>query len=176
MYRIVPAIANLEQHLQTLILNPERYRPESCQQCGRGKPWCHGHYEGKADWRGGILNPIPVPRFLCPGFGQSCSRLPSCIAPRRWYDWAMQHAVLLSVLLGQSLRGCAGSHGVDRRTVGRWWQWLQARSEPFYFHLRSHWIEWGRAADWRGFWGLSVAQRPLREIMAWLDSRGIVIP
>jgi hypothetical protein len=77
MHRIVPAIANLEQHLETLILNPETYRPLNCQHCGRGRPWCHGHYERNADRVGGIRNPIPVPRFLCPGCRQSCSRLPA---------------------------------------------------------------------------------------------------
>ena len=176
MYRIVPAIASLEQHLQTLIWNPELYRPVRCQHGGRGSPWGHGHYERKADRGKGVLNPVQVPRFLCPGCKRSCSRLPACIAPRRWYDWAMQQAVVLSVLMGQSLRACARSHGVDRRTVGRWWRWLQARSEVFSFHLRSHWIEWGRAVDWRGFWSLGLSQQPLRDLMAWLDSQGLDVP
>jgi hypothetical protein len=72
MYRIVPAMANLEQHLQTLILNSELYRPVNCPQGGRAKPWCHGHFERKADRVRGVLNPIPVPRFLCPRRGQRC--------------------------------------------------------------------------------------------------------
>jgi hypothetical protein len=88
----------------------------------------------------------------------------------------MQQAVVLSVLMGQSLRACARSHGVDRRTVGRWWQWLQARSEVFSFRLRSHWIEWGRAVDWRRFWSLGLSQQPLRDLMAWLDSQGLDVP
>ena len=175
MYRIVPAIESLEQHCQTLITNPEAYRPRRCPYCGLGNLWCHGHYERKADRGSGELNPIEVPRFLCAGCKRSCSRLPSCIAPRRWYGWAMQQTVLLSVLLGKS-RACAATVGVGQRSVGRWWGWLAARTEQFEFYLRSRYIEWGRAVGWCAFWQLALAQQPLRELMAWLDQQGLKIP
>jgi hypothetical protein len=63
MYRIVPAIASLEQHLLTLVTGPQQYRPAQCPHCGRGRPWSHGCYERKADRVTGALNPIPVPEF-----------------------------------------------------------------------------------------------------------------
>ena len=176
MYRIVPAIESLEQHLRILISNPERYRPTRCPYCGLGTLWCHGYYERKADRGSGVLNPIAVPRFLCAGCKHTCSRLPSCIAPLRWYDWAMQQAVLLSVLLGQSPHVCAKAFGVGRRTVTRWWRWLEERTEEFEFHLRSRFIEWGRAVGWRAFWQLAFSQQPLRELMAWLDQQGLTVP
>lgn len=176
MHRIVPGIASLEQHLRTLITNPELYRPAQCQHCGRGRPWSHGFYERKADRGSGVLNPIAVPRYLCPGCKQSSSRLPACIAPRRWYDWAKQQAVLISMLMGESRCACAPTHGVDVRTAGRWWRWLQERSESFSFHLRSQWIEWGRALDWCGFWRVAFEAQPLRDSMAWLEAQGIPVP
>ena len=63
MHRIVPGIASLEQHFQTLTMNPEAFRPARCGQCGRGGLWSHGFYERKADRSTGELNPIPEPRF-----------------------------------------------------------------------------------------------------------------
>jgi hypothetical protein len=59
MYRIVPGIASLEQHLLTLITDPERYRPARCPHCGQGRPWSHGCYERKADRGTGVLTHTP---------------------------------------------------------------------------------------------------------------------
>jgi hypothetical protein len=176
MYRIVPAIVSLEQHLQTLTTNPEAYRPTQCAHCSRGRLWGHGCYERKADRGTGELNSIPVPRFWCPGCKHSCSRLPACIAPRRWYDWAKQQAVLIALLMGESLNACAPTHGIGLDTARRWWRWLQQRTEMFRFRLLTQWSEWGRAVGWGGFWRLAFSVRPLRDSMAWLDNQGLRVP
>jgi transposase-like protein len=176
MLRIVSAIASLQEHLMRLAATPQAYRPERCPQCGRAGLWGHGHYDRKADRDTGKLNPIPVPRFRCRGCRRTCSRLPSCLPPRRWYLWRVQQAVLLCLLSGASLRKCANAPGPARSTMRRWWQWLQQRHEQLAFHLRSHWPEWGRAGSWQGFWQLALAQEPLREVMAWLDRQGVTVP
>jgi hypothetical protein len=176
MYRIVPGIASLEQHFQTLTTNPEAYRPAQCARCGRGGLWSHGFYERKADRGTGDLNPIPVPRFWCPGCRHSCSRLPACIAPRRWYDWAKQQAVLLALVLGASLRACAPAHDIGVDTARRWRGWLEARTVEFRFRLLTHWSEWGRAIDGPGFWRLAFEAHTLRDSMAWLDTQGLDVP
>ena len=123
MPRIVPAITTLLQHLHMLSNSPEVYRPSACPHCGLGGLWSHGCYERKAD-RGphssGTLNPIPIPRYFCRGCGRTCSRLPQCIAPRRWYGWAVQQLVLQLLLAGCSLHRCACWMGLDRRTAGHW--------------------------------------------------------
>ncbi|MBK9442558.1 MAG: hypothetical protein IPN53_15175 [Comamonadaceae bacterium] len=31
-------------------------------------------------------NPVPILRYLCNACKHTCSRLPACIAPRRWFD------------------------------------------------------------------------------------------
>ncbi len=39
-------------------------------------------------------DPVAVPRFRCTGCGATCSRLPACVAPRRWYDWRVPQQAL----------------------------------------------------------------------------------
>jgi hypothetical protein len=102
--------------------------------------------------------------------------LPECIAPRRWYDWAVQQAVLLGLLGGGSLHQAAWQGGVDRHTARRWWTGLKERGETFGFWLRSRFPEVGRAVDFAGFWRDCLAAMPLSEVMAWLDLDGVAVP
>ncbi|MCY0858713.1 DUF6431 domain-containing protein [Cupriavidus sp. D39] len=170
MHRIVFAFPTLEQHLRAVRATPQSYRPKVCIHCGGACLWCHGCYHRKAD-RGedGSLNPAPVPRFRCPTCRRTCSRLPLCICPRRWYDWALQQQVLLLLLIGASLRRVAAVFALSYHTVRRWWHWLQAHGATFMFHLRSRFAELGRAADSTTFWLTCFARMPLCEAMAWLD-------
>lgn len=179
MQRIVPAILSLHQHRDTLEREPAIYRPSACPHCGLASPWGHGRYARKADRRSessGSRNPIAIPRFFCQGCRQTCSRLPECIAPRRWYDWAVQQVVLLWLLGGGSLHQAAVQGGVDRHTVRRWWSWLKQRSKTFGFWLRSRFPDLGRAVDFAGFWQGCLAAMPLSRVMAWLDRDGVAVP
>lgn len=179
MHRIVGSIRCLAQHLIAVITDPEQYRPSACPHCCRAGVWRHGRYHRKADRGGadggGSLNPVAVLRFLCAGCECTCSRLPACIAPRRWYDWVVQQAVLLLLLAGVSLHGCARASGCDRRTVRRWRDWLDRRGEEFEFFLRSRWPELGRVAEHAAFWRNVIETLSLREAMAWLD-RELIVP
>lgn len=116
MCRIVSGIDSLQQHIATLRSTPEVYLPRCCPSCGHGGLWHHGCYFRKADRRpepmDECLNPIPIPRYLCSSCRHSCSRLPSCIAPRRWYSWLSQQQALQSLLAIYSLRGCSAAHGL----------------------------------------------------------------
>ncbi|WP_198362364.1 DUF6431 domain-containing protein, partial [Burkholderia ubonensis] len=121
MLRIVHAFLTLEQHLRAIVTTPQSYHPGRCPHCGRACLWAHGFYERKADRsRGGTLNSVPVPRYCCTACRRTCSRLPLCICPLRWYGWALQQLVLTLILFGVSLRRVAAVVGVDRRTVRRW--------------------------------------------------------
>ena len=179
MHRIVPAIASLRQHLDTLGRTPAVYRPPRCPHCGRNVLWGHGCYRRQADRdrpSGGALNPIPIPRFYCQSCGRTCSRLPECIAPRRWYGWAVQQFVVPLLFAGCSLHRCACWVDPDRRTVQRWWQWLKTRSDEFGSVLRSRFPELGRAVDWRSFRAACLERFALGEVMAWLDRDGVIVP
>jgi hypothetical protein len=102
MQRIVAGITTLEQHVETTQKAAEVYRPKSCPHGGLEVVHQHGHYERKADRRAEPprLNPIPILRYRCAGCRRTCSRLPECIAPRRWYDWSVQQQVLQQRLNG----------------------------------------------------------------------------
>jgi len=186
MYRIVPAVISLEQHLETVSHKPYVYRPSRCPHCGlANRLWGHGRYERKAvrpghideaDEAANVENPIPIFRFLCGGCRRTCSRLPAVIAPRRWYDWSTQQRVLGLLLLGQSLRRASATARLGRHTVRRWWRWLAGRSELFGLFLKTRFSELGRAVDWKSFWMVCFDRMPLRDCMALLDNDGVVVP
>ena len=178
MQRIVASITTLEHHLEALELNSEVYRPDACPHCRLGGLWRHGCYHRKADRSAGgeSRNPVAVLRFLCRECLRTCSRLPACIAPRRWYDWAVQQLVLMMMLLGGgSVHGCSRLAGCARRTVRRWRDWLDARSERFAFFLRSRFAELGRLADHESFWRYVLDSLSLAQAMAWVD-RDLTVP
>lgn len=179
MKRIVASILTLQQHLDSLSRQPILYRPTVCPNCSFGKLWCHGCYERKADRQSlssESLNPIPIPRYLCRGCGHTCSRLPECIAPRRWYHWTIQQAIILMLLSGCSLCGCSRWCGLDRRTLRRWWSGLNARHHVFQWFLRARFPELGRSVDFADFWRLCLQAMPLSQAMAWLDGEGVIVP
>lgn len=178
MNRIVGSIDTLARHVIAVATDPEQYRPPACPHCRRAGVWRHGCYQRKADRSaasGESLNPVAVLRFLCRACERTCSRLAACIAPRRWYDWAVQQAVLVMLLGGMSLHGCARGSGRDRRTVRRWRDWLRERGELFAFVLRSRWPELGRAADFESFWRNVIDELSLQQAAVWLD-RELVVP
>jgi len=179
MHRIVPAITSLQQHHDTLEREPVVYRPAVCPHCGLAGLWCHGCYDRKADRGLGTsdrLNPIPIPRFYCQGCRHTCSRVPECVAPRRWYGRALQQAVLLLLLCGGSLHQASIQYELDRRTVRRWWGWLGERSEGFALFLKARFPELGRAVGFREFWQDCLKTMSLSQAMAWLDHAEVVVP
>ena len=177
MHRIVAGITTIEQHLETIRQSPEAYRPPCCPHCGLKILWQHGHYERKADRRAGqdSRNPVPICRYCCAACRRTCSRLPACIAPRRWYDWSVQQTVLERRLNGSPNRQCAACGGPERRTVGRWWDWLQERSLLFEFYLRARCAELGRATDFSAFWLRVFESLGLAPAMTLLD-RQLCVP
>jgi transposase-like protein len=179
MFRILPGIHSLEQHLEHLQSEPEAYRPECCPHCGKAGVWRHGHSARKAPPGEGLaytLGELCIARFLCPHCQRSCSRLPGCLAPLRHYLWKAQQAVLEALIAGESIRQVARRLRPSRRTVSRWWQWLGRQFESHAFHLRSRFSELGREVQLKGFWQGCFAQMSLGEAMSWLERAGIAIP
>ncbi len=178
MHTIVANITTLEAHAAALESGCDALRPLNCPHCNARKLWGHGYYQRKADRRpggGGALNPVAIARFLCPACLHTCSRLPLCIAPRRWYNWAVQQLALICALMGFSVRCCSGCAGVSRHTVRRWRNWLDQRSEDFVFHLRSRFAELGREPDTPALWRSVMNDMTLGLAMAWLD-QDLIVP
>ena len=178
MNRILGAITTLDQHLDEVANGGDVYRPANCPHCRSGGLWHHGCYHRKADRSAAASEPRPNPvailRFLCNACLRTCSRLPACIAPRRWYDWAMQQMVLLLILVGVSLhQGCRHS-GCARSTLRRWRDWLQVRSAQFSFFLRSRLPDLGRLPE-ANFWPQVISSMSLAHVMTRLD-QDLVVP
>lgn len=176
MNRIVGTITDLGQHLIAMVSDREAYRPAYCPGCGRAGLWCHGRYYRKADRsERGELNPVPVPRYFCNGCARTCSRLPACLAPHRWYGWLMQQAVLMLLLCGVSINECTRQTGRSRSTVRRWWRWLQDRHLLFCSVLRSREPELGRHDGVTAFWRQVIDKASLMGAMVCLD-RELSVP
>ena len=179
MSRIVPQILTLSQHLHSLKFEPDRYRPSCCPSCGlAGKIHGHGVYFRKANRQRDpdVPSLVPIPRFLCAGCKRSCSRLPECLPPRRWYQWVIQQALLTVLILGDSLRQAAHLVAVARQTGRRWWNWLKDRSNLFAFHFKEQFPDLGRMADLSGFWLRLFADHSLSSAMRMMELQGVSIP
>jgi transposase-like protein len=173
---ILPGITTLEQHVTQLQIHPESYRPERCPHCGRSGLWCHGGYGRKADRGSGELNPVFIPRFQCPHCTRTCSVLPQCLPPRRWHLWAVQAAVLLGLLAGQSLRRLSRTVAPGRHTIRRWMARWRACFPLHAFHLRNRFPALGRHPDMEALWPATLALLPLGGAMHLLHQAGVAIP
>lgn len=179
MRDIIPGIKTLIQHIQQWRSDPERYCPERCRRCGYAGQHHHGTYPRKADRENAgdhNLNPVLIPRFYCPHCHHTCSVLPECIPPRRWYLWSIQQAALLWVLQGGSFSQAARTHQPSRRTIRRWVQRLAEHFELHAFHLRSQLAQLGRFEQLKDFWSACFDHFSLAQAMYLLNQSGVLIP
>jgi len=173
---ILAGVYSLTQHQKLFNTNPEIYRPPHCPSCGCSRMWCHGGYTRKADREGDVdFNPILIPRFLCTqrACRKSCSVLPECISPRRWYSWSIQQAMLLLLLSGPLADEQVNPHV---RTVWRWWERLKAGFDIHRFYLCSHFALLGQYGSVSTFWLACFARMPLSSAMLIIHQGGEDIP
>jgi hypothetical protein len=146
-------ITTLEQHIEAT-----RQKALKCIDRGAARTAAQVLHGGTGtmsarptgDRSSATLNPCRSSATVAADARRTCSRLPECIAPRRWYDWSVQQASPEATIEGMLGRPPARS-GPDERTVDRWWQWLKERG-TFEFHLRARFAELGRAAGFDAFW------------------------
>lgn len=178
MALIVAGISSLAQHLQQLNTNPEAYRPERCPYCGCITLWGHGCYYRHPDRTNNsrnTLNPIPILRFICARHecGKTSSVLPECIAPRRWYMWSVQQAMLVLLLTDKLVTEQTYPYP---RTVWRWWTRLKDCFDIHRYHLANWDSHLGQYASAMIFWAAIFLQRPLSKVMLILNQQGVVVP
>jgi len=179
MSRMLPGIETLEQHRVLLESHPDAYKPERCPRCGKAGLHHHGQYERNVPRGEGLalaLGVLIILRFFCPRCRGTCSRLPSCLSPRRQYRWGRQQAVLQRLSAGESVRQVARQIRPSRRTIGRWRHWVEGAFDWHSLHLRSRFASLGRAQGWRAFWSRCLQSMSLSEAMGWLDRMGVVVP
>lgn len=151
MRPIISGILSLFQYLRIYREEPQQFRPQRCSHCGSPTLWCHGHYDRKSDHEPGTLNPIPITRFYCPLCHHTCSVLPECIPPRRWYLWLVQQAVFLLKLYRHPCRQINRQLKPSRHTISRWWRQWQERHGEFSFGLQTLRPQWGYSSDFQAF-------------------------
>ncbi|MBK6637439.1 MAG: hypothetical protein IPG34_06980 [Rhodocyclaceae bacterium] len=172
MQRIVAGIMTLAQHERALAQTPEIYQPGCCPHCGIKIVWKHGCYYRKADLchRGEAShNPVPILRYCCSVCKRTCSRLPECIAPRRWYNWLLQQLWLRAVLEAAASPPAPDGPSPAPRTVGRWADWLRERTGELRLALTSRFAELGRLGNDPEFWLGVFEGLGLSRAMAWCD-------
>ena len=173
MRAIVSGMTSLVQYLDAL--KQQMIHLDRCVHCGKADPWCHGKYPRKSD-REQDLNPIWILRFLCPGCRRTCSVLPECIPPRRWYLWAIQQIALLACMTGASLRQVSHPLGMSRSTIRRWLASLKSRHQEFSDALKSIRSSLGYGVDLPSFWEKCFEQMPLSKAMYLLNELKVMIP
>lgn len=160
-------------------MRAERYRPNNCPHCNSKAPRCHGVYFRKSDRENAgnkNLNPIAIPRFYCAKCKRTCSVLPECIPPRRWYLWCMQQACILFYFGKSSFRYIAKNNLPSRWTISRWIRNLKKQFAIHSFYLKSYFSELGIFNDFERFWKNCLEKLTLSKLMLLLNNSGVVIP
>jgi transposase-like protein len=127
MAQIIKSYTTLEKYQETVKHNPEELKPNNCDRCGCGHVWQNGLYERAISGRDRNkqkAEPVEILRFKCSRCKNHYSVLPSIIPLLRWYLWCMQEWVLSMVVNGYSIQRVAKVAKIARRTVSRWYCWL----------------------------------------------------
>jgi transposase-like protein len=179
MQLIMPNIVTLIQHINLQTDKSIDNRPDKCLSCGKAGLHRHATYPRQSDRENhgsASLNPIFIQRYLCPHCQKTCSVLPECIPPRRWYPWYIQQAILLACLLGKSLNEISKEHIPGRSTCKRWFTWLQTRFVDFSQTLRAIYPEFGRYSTFKSFWLACFQKTRLSKIMWYCHQSGVIVP
>ena len=179
MSLILSEILTLRQHLITLIQSPGLYCPDACVYCQETTIWRYGYYYRKPDRLNHAeqsQNDIPIPRFKCVTCQRTFSTLPECIAPRRWYPWAIQQACLWLSLNGWSIRQIQPLFPTARSTLSRWIRWLNNSFSDHHRVLCSEVASMGYYSKLVPFWLHWLDSKTLSHAMVILHQSAVVVP
>ncbi len=179
MRPIVSDIITFSQHLYALEHSFELYRPSSCPHCNAFVLWCHGYYGRKPDRLNhgdDSVNDIPIPRFLCATCGRTCSTLPECIAPARWYPWAIQQWCLWLSLNGWSVKQLNRIFPMARSTISRWVHWLKDSFKSHHRTLCSYVSSMGYFSTCPSFWCHWLDSKHFSQAMVLVNKSGLPVP
>lgn len=179
MVHILSGIVSLMQYQNVLNSEKHYYALEKCLCCGKSNPQRHGRYSRQADRTNkskDSLNPVFIQRYYCPSCNKTCSVLPECIPPRRWYLWDIQQAVLILCLGGKSICAAARALVPSRQTISRW---MHRFTEHFHLHkdvLSSIFTSLGRSCTMADYWQVAFETLTLSQAMRLCHIAGVPIP
>ena len=180
MRPIISEITSLFQYLKLFREDPHQFRPDRCPHCKSvGRLNYHGIYYRKPDRENpsrSNLNPIPITRFYCTVCRRTCSVLPNCIAPHRWYMWEIQEEALKDIVLDSSFRKISKIITPSRRTIARWWYRLLECYPKHHLHLCSRFSWLGYSDDIKMFWRHLLAKMDLSVAMFALNEADVFVP
>jgi hypothetical protein len=181
MVCIVASILSLMQHLFTLKNDPKKYTLDCCPygDCGKSGLWRHGYRYRKADRENeprSTLNPVAILRLYCPACKRTCSLLPECIPPLRWYLWVIQQAAMHAYFIGQSFNKISQQIKPSRWTIGRWVKRWQEKFKEHALHLKTKWSWLGYHTSFNDFWIAILKKVELSHAMIFLSHQGLFVP
>lgn len=179
MVCIVAGILSLVQHKNFIKENPEIFNIENCPHCGKATLWRHGYRFRKSDRENDekfTLNLIQILRMYCPSCHRTCSVLPECISPKRWYIWLIQQTALLLQLSGMSFNKISQMIKPSRWTISRWAKRLKEQFQNHAMTLRSKWSWLGYRASFNDFWTAALNKIDLSRLMLFLNYQGVFVP
>jgi len=178
---IFAGILSLTQHLSTIKNHPEKYHLKQCphKDCGKLGLWCHGYRYRQSDRENkgeANLNPIPILRLYCPACKRTCSVLPECIPPYRWYLWLIQQTALELYFSGMSLNRISQKIIPSRWTISRWLKRLEDQFNIHALYLKSKWFWLGYYSSLKDFWSALLNKINLSTAMLFLNNQNIFVP
>ena len=179
MRPILSDIITFRQHLNTLIDSLELYRPASCLFCFESIIWFHGYYYRKPDRLNtgqDSYNDIPIPRFQCATCRHTFSTLPECIAPARWYPWAIQQWCLWLSLNGWSVKQLNRAFPMARSTIKRWVNWLNDSFKAHHITLCSQVPSMGYLSTCPSFWCHWMDSKDFSQAIVIINKSGLSVP
>ena len=129
-----------------------------------------------------LLNPIIVLRYICKyaDCRKTCSQLPECISPRRWYLWKEQQRVVQNYLDGNNWHEISTTTCIPVGTCKRWCSWLK---DKFNIHAQILKNVAGNlhqvladCFDFKSFWQKCFTHISLDRAMLLCHQSGLVIP
>ena len=182
MFRIIcihAGIQSLAAHRERLAAHPDDYRPVCCPYCHHTTLHRHGCYYRLADRTHTLaesLNPVAIPRYRCARCRSTCSMLPQCLPPRRWYEWSTQQQALQGYLAGHSYRQLATTLLPSRTTIARWIAHFKQRWPVHADGLRQQITCLRLTQTFNTFWQTCLSQLSLSASMFRLHQAHISIP
>lgn len=180
MLLILPEITTLVQYLFLIKVKPSMFNNIiKCTHCGCRNLWKHGYYYRKSDRDNTgeqSLNPIPIQRFLCLSCKKTCSALPECIPPKRWYLWAIQQIIFTLFLIGNSIYDISKKYLPSRHTISRW---IERFKQQFQLHksvLLQYFVDLGRTTDFTELWLNCFKNISLGQAMRLCNAAEVIIP